>query len=209
LCARVLNGLDQPAATLVPAGCRGYAEPPGCALDYDRARALLAGAGFAGGKGLAPVTLEVGAGLSEPQIAEVLQAGWRRELGVTVNIEQVESKTHYANMRSLQYGMGGWGWVADYPDPYSFLEAFRTGNGNNWTGWSNRDYDALLDRANQSADAAQRFELLRQAETLLLAEAPIAPVRIVTHANLVAPQVKNWNDSAMRTMRLHHISLEN
>jgi oligopeptide transport system substrate-binding protein len=86
---------------------------------------------------------------------------------------------------------------------------FRTGNGNNWTGWSNTEFDRLLDQAASTADAEARFALLQKAETLMLNEAPIVPVVHRAHTYLVHPAVKGWEPSPLGIHRYQLIRLEN
>jgi oligopeptide transport system substrate-binding protein len=78
-------------------------------------------------------------------------------------------------------------------DPSAFLEMWRSGSGDNFTGWSSADYDALLSRADETADAAERNALYGKAERLLLSEAPIAPLYHYTHVFLIQPSVHGWN----------------
>jgi hypothetical protein len=43
-------------------------------------------------------------------------------------------------------------WIGDYNDPNTFLDLFRSDNGNNRTGWKNARYDALMDEGQQQVD---------------------------------------------------------
>jgi oligopeptide transport system substrate-binding protein len=65
-------------------------------------------------------------------------------------------------------------------------------SGNNYTGWSNPDYDSLLFAAARTADPAARNALWRKAESLLLAGAPIIPIYYYTHVFLIQPSVHGW-----------------
>lgn len=69
------------------------------------------------------------------------------------------------------------GWGADFSDPVNFLELFTTHNGNNKTGFANEGYDKMIETA-QSNDVseAERWDILLQAEQLLMEEAVIAPI---------------------------------
>jgi oligopeptide transport system substrate-binding protein len=127
---------------------------------------------------------------------------------VRVTIEQLESKTLEQSLQTLAHTIGMIGWVADYPDPYTFLEIFRTGNGNNWTGWGSKEYDGLLDEAGGTLDAAKRFALLQQAEQILLREAPLATLVHVARTYLVHPGVKNWEPAPLGLNRFHVVRLE-
>jgi oligopeptide transport system substrate-binding protein len=79
------------------------------------------------------------------------------------------------------------GWYGDYVDPNTFLDMFMTGNGNNQTGWSNADYDRLVESAARRTDPAARLQDLRQAEAILLREVPIVPLYYYTAFMLVRP----------------------
>jgi oligopeptide transport system substrate-binding protein len=206
--ARIYEGASAPAPTLVPPGCDGYTPPPGQRDDFAAARALLAEAGFPGGRGLPVLPFQVGNDDKGPKIAEAIQAMWLKELGVKITIEQLEQKTLFQNQQSLAHTVGALGWHADYADPYTFLEIFRGGNGNNWSGWANRDYDALLDEAGRTVDAARRFALLQRAETILLEDAPLIPVVFRARTFALHPAVRNWQPSPLGLNRYQVLRLE-
>ena len=205
---RVFGGARLPAATLSPPDCGGYLAPPGQPLDYAAARALLAAAGYPGGRGLPPLPLQVLNDDKSPLAAEAIQAMWQRELGVRVTLEPYEQKTWIQNQQTLSHTLGLMSWTADFADPITFLGLFITGGGNNWTGWSSPAYDGLLAQAARTASPAARFALLRQAEALLLAEAPIAPVVFGARTYLLHPAVKHWAPSPVGLHRYQLIELQ-
>lgn len=87
---------------------------------------------------------------------------WLRELGVKVTIDPFEQKTWIQNQQTLTHTIALMGWTADFPDPITFLDVFKSDGGNNWTGWKSKDYDALLEQAASTADPAARFALLQK-----------------------------------------------
>jgi ABC-type oligopeptide transport system substrate-binding subunit len=99
-------------------------------------------------------------------------------------------------------------WIADFADPISFLEVFKTNDRNNPTNWSNATYDRLLAEAANTADARARFEFLQQAEAVLLEEVPITPVDHVNRVYLLHPAVKNWTPTVLGQFRYQLVSLE-
>ncbi|MDB6127295.1 MAG: oppA 1 [Verrucomicrobia bacterium] len=204
----VFSGARPPASTVVPPNCGGYIPPRGQQPDFAAARALLAEAGFPGGKGLPSLPMQVLNDDKTPKMAETIQAMWQRELGVTTTIEPYEQKTWLQNQQTLTHTVGLLAWTADFADPVTFLGIFTTGNGNNWTGWGNPQYDALLDRAANTADPAARFSILQQAEALLLQEAPIAPVVFGARTYLIHPAVKNWQPSPVGVHRYQLVELK-
>lgn len=100
------------------------------------------------------------------------------------------------------------GWTADFPDPVTFLDIFRAGGGNNFSGWANKDYDALLDRAAATVDATARLALLQRAETLLLDDAGTAPLVFGARTYLIHSAVKNWEPSPLGIHRYQLLRLE-
>ncbi|HNC23779.1 MAG TPA: peptide ABC transporter substrate-binding protein [Opitutaceae bacterium] len=204
----VYAGSFRPADTLVPPDCGGYPRVPGLAPDYAAARALLAEAGFPGGRGLPPLPMQVLNDDKNPRVAEALQARWRRELGVAITIEPYEQKTWLQNQQTLSHTLGIMGWTADFADPITFLNLFTTNGGNNWTGWGSPAYDQLIARANQTADAATRFALLQEAESLLLREAPIVPVLHGARTYLIHPSVHHWEPSPVGIHRYQLVELK-
>ena len=102
---------------------------------------------------------------------------WLQHLGVKVNLALQEWKVYLNSLSSLDYGIARSSWVGDYPDPNTFLDMFVTGNGNNRTGWSDPVYDRLIREAAKETDPAQRFEILRRAEAILVSQqVPVCPI---------------------------------
>jgi len=132
-----------------------------------------------------------------PHVAEALQAMWKTQLGIDVSITQLEQKTWIQRQQAHDYQLCLSAWTADYPDPLTFLELFLSDSPYNWTGWASPDYDALLSRAAHTSDPAARLALLREAEALLLDEAPIAPLYFGAEARLVHPSIKNWTPAPL------------
>src|SRR4051812_29145927 len=75
---------------------------------------------------------------SHKQIAEALSEMWKNDLHVNVSLANTEWKVYLDNMSNLKYDLARAGWVFDYNDPYNIFECWKTGNGNNRTGWSSK-----------------------------------------------------------------------
>jgi len=130
--------------------------------------------------------------------AEFVQAQWNQNLGATIPIRVMESKTYFAAQAKLDYeGVSRTGWGADYMDPFTFLGLFYTPGGNNGTGWWDPKYAALLDEANRTLDHQKRYELLAQAETLLLEAQPVMPTTAGSTRWLKKPYVKGMYPNPM------------
>ncbi|MDB6149010.1 MAG: oligopeptide transport system substrate-binding protein, partial [Chthoniobacter sp.] len=146
--------------------------------DPERARRLLAEAGYPGGQGF-PVVYYLFKGDSDldRDIAVELQGMFARELGVTIQLQQQEWKVYLASLSSLDYDLARSTWVGDYGDPNTFMDMFVTDGGNNRTGWSSAVYDKAIEDAARELDPQKRFEIFRHAEKLLISdEAVICPL---------------------------------
>jgi oligopeptide transport system substrate-binding protein len=172
--------MGEPAAfSLTPPGCGGGYQPPQPAplLDVPRARALLAEAGFPGGRGFPLVNYLYPSRDVDISLAIEVQEMWESALGVRILPQKQEWKVYLDSMRRINYDICRSPWVGDYNDPNTFLDIFTSGNGNNRTGWGNAEYDALIAAAAAEADGDRRFALFQKAEELLVyQEAVISPV---------------------------------
>lgn len=209
LAQSVLQSSRLPAASLTPPHTGGYEAPAIVQADPAAARALLAEAGFAGGAGFPSVELMVRNDEIMPRLAEAIQAMWRTELGIEATITQVEQKTWIQNQQTLNYTVCLSAWTADFPDPLSFLELFLPQGAYNWTGWNNEGYQRRLAMAAAATPGATRvrYAVLRDAEALLLREAPVAPLYFGAQTYLLHPAVKGWAPSPLAFRRFQRVSL--
>lgn len=168
---RITRMGETPSASLVPDGTAGYRPAAGLGYDPDEARRLLAEAGYPEGRGFPVFEYKFNVGTrTHEQIAVELQAVLREELGLRMEIRPLEWKTYLVEMSKLNYDVMRGSWVGDYNDPNTFLDLFISKSGNNRTGWANPEYDRLLAEANATPDRDRRFDLLRQAETMVVRE---------------------------------------
>jgi oligopeptide transport system substrate-binding protein len=204
----VMRGGQQPAPSITPPGLPGYAPPPGMKTDFDTARSQLAEAGYPGGKGFPTMELLHNTSENHRLLAEILQEMWRKELGLDVRLVNQEFKVLLAERRAGRYQLLLSDWVGDYLDATTFLDLWRSDSGNNHTGWSNPEYDALLFRAARNPDPTARAAQLQQAEARMLESAPIVPLYFNTHVFLIQPAVKGWYPTLLDHHPYKHVWLE-
>ncbi len=175
---KITRAGEIPADSFVPPGTAGY-QPPTSRLGYDpeRARRLLAAAGYPGGRGFPTFAFLYNTGEQNQYIGVELKNMFERELGVTMGLRPQENKVYQNTMSNVDYDLARSSWVGDYDDPNTFLDMWVTGSGNNRTGWSDPRYDALIADAGTEPDALKRFDIFRRAEEILISEAtPICPL---------------------------------
>lgn len=109
---------------------------------------------------------------------EWYQKQWETKLGVKIKIESTSDFPQFLDRVDRgEYQISAMGWSGDYNDPMTFFDMFTTGNGNNPGKWSNKDYDALVDKVRKETDFNKRLELFKQMEEILVVkDAGIAPM---------------------------------
>jgi len=209
LSRNVTKGAYPPSYCLTAPNCGGYTCRSGITDDFDLARRLLAEAGYPGGKGLPILEIQCSESEVPIRVVEAIQAMWLKELGVRVSITQLEVKTLYANQQSKNYSIGYSGWIADFADPETFLSTMVTGGGNNFAGWSNRDFDALVSAADATVDNKRRFECFQKAEAILLSETPLVPLFNQPQVYAISPAVHGWTTNLIGFHEFNKMWLEN
>jgi oligopeptide transport system substrate-binding protein len=190
----------KPLTAFTPEGIFiGYPQPRGDEFNPQKAKQLLAEAGYKDANGnfdpnkfpIAQVNLTYNTQDSLKATAEFIQAQWQQNLGLLVSLRNMESKTFHDVRAKLEYsGFARSGWGADYMDPYSFLDVFSAPGGANSTGWSEPKYAQMLDEANYQLDPKKRYAMLAEAEAYLIEAQPAIPLYTAATNWMKKPYVK-------------------
>ena len=162
------------------------------AANCEKAKELLAEAGYPGGEGFPVVEYLYNTDDNHKAVAEALQFMWEDVLGVTVTLNNQEWNTFLQTRKDGDYSIARNGWIADYNDPMSFLDMWLTGGGNNDAQWSNAEFDSLISQAKYATSEDEKFTLTNQAEQLMLSEAGILPVFFQGHPYAAHDYVENF-----------------
>lgn len=211
---KILRAGQTPAYSFVPPGINNHEFGESMGFEHlpiaervQMAKDLLAEAGFDRSN---PLTFEYKyrEGIDGKRLAIVTRAMWQRA-GIKANLLKVEVKTHYADLRVGNFDVADAGWIGDYNDSQNFLYLLQTSTGQmNYGKYSNTNYDALMDTANQTLDLGVRGNLMRQAEAIMLAEQPLIPTYFASSQSLVHTYVKGWEPNVSHRHRTRYIYID-
>ncbi len=209
---------SKPLSTLIPVDIfKGYPVTQTPEFDPEAAKKLLAEAGFRDAEGnydaakfpIDEIAITFNTNDSNKFVAEIIQSQWKANLGLTVPLKNMETKTFIAMTSKLEYkGFARFGYGADYIDPYSFLSIFATDSGDNGTGWKDEQFVRLLDAANRTLDAEQRNQMLAEAEIVLLKAQPIIPLTTSSTNWIKKPYVKGMYPNALTLHPWKYVYIE-
>jgi ABC-type oligopeptide transport system substrate-binding subunit len=189
----VLGGYMFPATGgFIPPGVPGHTSKIGLGYDPVRAKLLLAEAGFPDGKGF-PAVEALARERIRPQ-SEQLEFQWLENLGVEIKWQLLPWRDYLERMDDSPSQLFQFGWMADYPDPDSFL---RTGNIQQRTQWRDTAYDDLVEKARRVLEQHERLELYEEADRILVEEVVIIPLTYSRSHVLVKPQVRKFPASSI------------
>ncbi len=208
---RAVTGLgEMPAYTLVPPGIPGYSPPRSAYADWpmarriERARELLHEGGGVPGS----IELRYNTGDLHARLAVAVASMWKQALGIDTVLRAEEFKVLLQDIQRRE-GLQAFraSWVADYDDPYSFLQLLRSGFGINLPGYSNAAYDSLLDEASRATNPTLRASLLQRAEGQMLEDQPLIPLYFYVSKRLVKPRVQGFSDNPLNIVYSKDLSL--
>ena len=186
-----------PAYSFVPQGItdengnefasKEYYDPSDMEGNIAKAKELLKEAGYENGEGLPTIELMYNSEGAHKDICQIVQENLAK-IGINIELANQEWAVFLNTRQQGGYEIARQGWIGDYSDSMTFLDLFVTGGGNNDSGYSNPEYDALIAAAKVESDPDKRKEQLREAEDILMDDMPILPIYYYT-------TVMGWNEN--------------
>ncbi|MCS6828824.1 MAG: ABC transporter substrate-binding protein, partial [Caldilinea sp.] len=159
--------------------------------DVEKAKQLLAEAGYPNGEGFPKLVMKLRAeGPTPVAVAQAYAAALKEHLGVEVEVSNMDFKSYMDELNAkptqvqftlISYGM-------DYLDPSNMLGVFLSGGRH---PWSNAEYDRLVKEASSfTGDPAERTRMFQEAEKILVEDAAFIFVYHQTPGDLIKPFIK-------------------
>lgn len=220
---KVLQGDATPATYgIVPPSIRDYDYKgvTGFTYDPEKARKLLAEAGYPGGRGFPEITLQInnGGGDRNTMTAEYITNKLKENLGITVKIDPMAFAQHLQSIETGKALFWRTGWVADYPDPETFLttlysrhipDSLSQRSSFNSVRYSSPQFDSIFEAAMNEADAAKRAELYRRADQVAMNDAAIMPIYYEVNDRLVQRNVRGFDINPMEYRDMTRVWFDN
>ena len=202
----VYSKMVVPAKGILPPGMPGYnPDLEGLPFDPDLALEAAVQSTYGDVSEFPPIVLTVSGEETGERLAEM----YKQVLGVEIQVEVVSWGAYLRGLDDQEYQMFSLGWIGDYPDPQNFLDMlFHSESAYNHGAYGNPDLDLLVEQARVEQDPAKRLDLYRQAEELLVKDAPWIPLYHSGGYYLVKPHVKNLIISGQGTMNLREVYTE-
>ena len=206
------NGIGNPHTHgFVPAGLPSFdtARVKGYQYDPRKSAALLAKAGFPGGKGLPPIPLSVSSEYLD--LIQYIQHELGK-LGIQIKIDVQQAAQQREMMRKYQLPFFRGSWIADYPDAENYLALFYSKNlqpvGSNYTHYVNPQFDALFEKSQQIIDPVERNKAYTQLDSLLMADAPVVILFYDQVIRFVQQNISEMEIPATNMLELRRVKKE-
>lgn len=192
----------------IPQGMPGFDTSAVRGYNYnpEKAKHLLAEAGFAEGKNLPEIVLSTTT--SYRDLIEYIQ-GELQQVGIRTRVELVQG----ASLRELiaKNGVNFFraSWIADYADGENYLSVFYGKNkipfGPNYTGFHNKQFDALFEQAYHVTDDAERFKLYQKMDNMVMQQAPVVVLYYDKLVNMYQNNISGYHLNAQNLLMLKDV----
>ncbi len=198
--ATAFAGIGVVADSLVPPGMPGHQDTVFYPFDLTKAKAdFQAGLTEAGLTNASDLKLQIGynTGANWENKVDFMVEAWRTAFGVSVEPVGLEWGAYLDRLSSDPFTIFRLGWGADYPHPNNFLtDLISCTSANNNMGYCNKDVDDVLAQAAQKSTLEEQIPLYNQAQEMVMADAPIIPVRFGQRFAVVKPWVDDLRPTA-------------
>jgi peptide/nickel transport system substrate-binding protein/oligopeptide transport system substrate-binding protein len=209
ICEVLYEGIPSPMTGFVPPGIPGFQENAApYTYDLEKAKQLLAEAGFPNGEGVPTLKFGYNTGSGHEIIGEAIQSELK-SIGINMELEGYEWATLLDKAKSGEVSFFRLSWGADYPTMDNFLfPLFYSESYDNFAGYNNPEVDKLLIEARSTRDEAQRVAKYREVEKMVINDNAFLLIYFYGLRHVIQPYVKGFEMDAMANYDLSKVWLE-
>lgn len=194
-----------------------YTSVVGHELNIEKAKEILASAGYKNGENFPPIILASGKSSTSLRVAFEIQKQLAANLNINVEISSVSLAEKNTMNAKSECHLSLNGWLAEYPDPTSFLSLYygknlpTTNNVSSYPNesrYNNPNFNKLYEEALATLDKQKRYELCLKADQIIATEVPGIPLWYHEDYHLIQASVKGYKPNAMNIQDLVHIKIE-
>ena len=190
----------------------GFDSTAAYGYDYnpEKARQLLAEAGFPDGKGLPEIKLSTTSGYLD--LCKYIQ----QQLALIGIDIKLDVNPPAALREQMAQGKSPWfrgSWIADYPDAENYMTLFYSANhspnGPNYTHFTSPKFDRLYEKALKETDEQKRRQMYREMDSLVMDEAPVIVLYYDQILHFTHKNISGMRTNAMNALDLRFVKKEN
>jgi ABC-type transport system substrate-binding protein len=204
---------------IVPSAIKNYdfASIVGHEYSTNKAKELLASAGFPNGKGFPTLVFATGKGNTSLRVALEIQKQLLANLNINLEISSLSLKEKTEMESKSQINMSLSSWLGEFPDPVTFLSLFygaevpvsnEESSFPNSSRYQNAKFDKLYEQVLVTIDTKKRYELCLSADQIIASDVPVIPLWYHENYQLTQSVVKNYQPNSMNIQHLTYVKIE-
>lgn len=176
-----------PNLTNFPKNSKNYEQ------NIDMALEILEKEGFKNGKGLSNIVISIPENTYNDEfISEVVKKNIEENTEITVEVIKNPYPQFFTVNREIEFTISTLSWIGDFADPLTFLEMWTTNSNLNDSGFSQSDYDLIVENSSNLTQD-ERYKELSKAEKILLDENIVIPINHSPGINVIDTRyIENW-----------------
>lgn len=196
---------------MIPPGLSGYSEDSEFNFEYnpEKAKQLMAEAGFANGKNLPEILLQTTATYQD--LCEYIQQQLA-EINIKIKLDVVPPATLREMVSQSKAGFFRASWIADYPDAENYLSLFysknEVPNGPNYTHFADAEYDKLYEEAIAATSDSVRNVLYAKMNRMVMLQSPVVVLYYDMAVRFINKRIKGLKPNAMNLLDLKRVVKE-
>lgn len=191
----------------LPDGLLGAFPQDGLVFDPAKARGLYEALPQLTREKMARLQIESNQNETHSIMLQNIQSQVKKNLKIELEIQMQDWKSYLGKIQTQPAPMFRLGFISPYPDPHFLMSLWRSNSRFNYTGWSSSRYDQILDLAAVETSHDKRVQYYREAQKILVDEAPFFNIYSAANLSLVSRRLKGFQPNPIERVDFSKVSL--